>query len=106
MWGASFLARLSGSTAEFLSIWLLAFAGPQPFALDADGAAIEDSLQVLVNQGEFFASSGIIFLQPDYVTRRRKPLARTTRCGADDRALPTTLERGRWPRSVKIKFNV
>ena len=32
------------------------------------------SLQVLVNQGEFFASSGIIFLQPDYVTRLLKPL--------------------------------
>ena len=29
---------------------------------------------MLVNQGEFFASSGIIFLQPDYVTRLLKPL--------------------------------
>lgn len=38
LWGASFLARLSGSTAEFLSIWLLAFAGPAPFALDDDDA--------------------------------------------------------------------
>jgi len=42
--------------------------------ITADGQAIEDALQVLVNQGEFFASSGIIFLQPDYVTRLLKPL--------------------------------
>merc|ERR1712216_645879 len=34
MWGTSFLARLSGSTAEFLSIWLLVMAGPKPFTLD------------------------------------------------------------------------
>ena len=38
LWGTSFLARLSGSTAEFLSIWLLAMAGPAPFALADDGA--------------------------------------------------------------------
>lgn len=35
---------------------------------------IGNNRQVLVNQGEFFASSGIIFLQPDYVTRLLKPL--------------------------------
>jgi len=37
LWGSSFLARLSGSTAEFLSIWLLIFAGPAPFTFDNDG---------------------------------------------------------------------
>jgi len=37
LWGTSYLARLSGSTAEFLSIWLLAFAGPSPFTLDEGG---------------------------------------------------------------------
>jgi len=37
LWGASFLARLSGSTAEFLSIWLLVMAGPAPFVLNEDG---------------------------------------------------------------------
>jgi hypothetical protein len=31
--GAGFVARLSGSTAEFLSIWQLMMAGPQPFFL-------------------------------------------------------------------------
>ena len=29
--GAGFVARLSGSTAEFLSLWQLMFSGPQPF---------------------------------------------------------------------------
>jgi len=40
LWGASFLARLSGSTAEFLSIWLLVMAGPAPFDLDDDGELV------------------------------------------------------------------
>ena len=32
--GAGFVARLSGSTAEFLSIWKLMFAGKRPFEYD------------------------------------------------------------------------
>ena len=32
--GAGFVARLSGSTAEFLSLWQLMFVGPQPFFMD------------------------------------------------------------------------
>jgi hypothetical protein len=32
--GASFLARLSGSTAEFLSMWSLMMAGPSPFVVN------------------------------------------------------------------------
>eukprot|EP00808_Paulinella_micropora_P015757 g78189.t1 len=32
--GAGFLARLSGSTAEFLSMYFLMMAGPKPFTLD------------------------------------------------------------------------
>lgn len=35
--GASFLARLSGSTAEFLSMWALMFAGPHPFGVSESG---------------------------------------------------------------------
>jgi hypothetical protein len=35
--GAGFVARLSGATAEFLSLWSLMTAGPQPFFLK-DGA--------------------------------------------------------------------
>jgi hypothetical protein len=37
--GAGFVARLSGSTAEFLSMWVHMTAGPQPFRLH-DGALI------------------------------------------------------------------
>lgn len=33
MWGSGFLARLSGSTAEFLSMWTHLLAGQKPFGL-------------------------------------------------------------------------
>jgi hypothetical protein len=35
--GASFLARLSGSTAEFQSMWQLMMSGPAPFSVDNNG---------------------------------------------------------------------
>lgn len=35
--GASFLARLSGSTAEMLSMWAFMMMGPAPFSLDKNG---------------------------------------------------------------------
>ena len=35
--GRGFVARLSGSTAEVLHMWLLMNMGPNPFALDAQG---------------------------------------------------------------------
>ena len=35
--GRGFLARLSGSTAEFLSIWKLMFMGPNPFFINDEG---------------------------------------------------------------------
>lgn len=34
--GRGFLARLSGSTAEFLSMWTLMMIGPNPFYVDSD----------------------------------------------------------------------
>ncbi|MEK7849700.1 MAG: hypothetical protein AAB213_02610, partial [Candidatus Omnitrophota bacterium] len=36
--GAGFVARLSGSTAEFIHMWLLMNAGPEPFFLNKAGA--------------------------------------------------------------------
>jgi hypothetical protein len=36
--GRGFLARLSGSTAEFLSIWRLMFIGPNPYIMNDDGS--------------------------------------------------------------------
>ena len=35
--GRGFSARLSGSTAEFLSMWVLMFIGPKPFYVDEKG---------------------------------------------------------------------
>ena len=39
-----------------------------------DDALLADARNLLCNQGEIFSSSGIIYLQPDYVTRLLKPL--------------------------------
>ena len=36
--GTGFLARLSGSTAEFLSMWAIMMAGETPFTVDSKGA--------------------------------------------------------------------
>eukprot|EP00567_Pseudictyota_dubia_P009268 CAMPEP_0197438536 /NCGR_PEP_ID=MMETSP1175-20131217/5506_1 /TAXON_ID=1003142 /ORGANISM="Triceratium dubium, Strain CCMP147" /LENGTH=1314 /DNA_ID=CAMNT_0042968287 /DNA_START=186 /DNA_END=4130 /DNA_ORIENTATION=+ len=40
MHGRGFVARLSGSTAEFLSMWSLMFLGPQPFFIDDKEGAL------------------------------------------------------------------
>lgn len=39
--GTGFVARLSGSTAEFLSLWLYMTAGPRPFTLREGALALE-----------------------------------------------------------------
>jgi len=51
--GASFLARLSGSTAEFLSMWLLIVSGHQPFSVDPQTKELLLSLQPIL-PGNFF----------------------------------------------------
>jgi hypothetical protein len=38
--GRGFLARLSGATSEFLSMWLLMFVGPAPFYVDEDSGEL------------------------------------------------------------------
>jgi hypothetical protein len=43
--GTGFLARLSGSTAEFLSMWHLMFQGPTPFVHDAESGALSLKLE-------------------------------------------------------------
>ncbi len=40
MHGAGFVARLSGSTAEFIHIWSVLMAGPQPFVLEKGDLAL------------------------------------------------------------------
>ena len=39
--GRGFVARLSGATAEFLSMWTLATVGPQPFVITDQGLALQ-----------------------------------------------------------------
>ncbi|MGB7538930.1 MAG: hypothetical protein WBM17_10350 [Anaerolineales bacterium] len=41
MHGNGFVARLSGSTAEFLSLWVRMTAGPQPFRLSGDALFLD-----------------------------------------------------------------
>ena len=66
-------ARPYITLAEAQSRWSTEVV-PALGTLSADGAVLDDALQLLVNQGEIFSSSGIIYLQPDYVTRLLKPL--------------------------------
>ena len=42
-WGRGFVARLSGSTAEFLQMWQLMFFGPEPFRLGGGGLELHFS---------------------------------------------------------------
>jgi len=47
--GAGFYARLSGSTAEFVHIWLIMCAGLNPFSIDKDGKLLLSFRPVLSN---------------------------------------------------------
>ena len=44
MQGRGFLARLSGSTAEFLSMWKLMFIGPNPYFMNEESGMLEMKL--------------------------------------------------------------
>ena len=75
--GAPLSSRDIGSRAymtmhEAKQLWTEEIAGRM--GLPSDAQVLEDALQLLVNQGEIFSSSGIIYLQPNYVTRLLKPL--------------------------------
>jgi hypothetical protein len=54
--GQGFLARLSGSTAEFMSMWAHMMAGPTPFSLD-DAGALQLSFEPVI-PGWMFPDSG------------------------------------------------
>ena len=53
--GRGFLARLSGSTAEFLCMWVLLMVGPRPFFLDEDTGELQMQLLPAL-PGGFFES--------------------------------------------------
>ncbi|MBG0770575.1 MAG: hypothetical protein H0S82_02650 [Anaerolineaceae bacterium] len=56
--GAGFVARLSGSTAEFLSMLIYLLVGPNPFALDDQGRLILKFHPIL--PGDFFDEEGAL----------------------------------------------
>jgi hypothetical protein len=71
--GAGFVARLSGSTAEFLSLWHLMFVGPQPFFMHAGELHLQFTPAL---PGWLFTSEGAItfkFLGQCVVTLHNPP---------------------------------
>ncbi|CAM9247248.1 unnamed protein product, partial [Discosporangium mesarthrocarpum] len=59
LWGAGFLARLSGSTSEFLSMWNIFMAGPSPF--NAEGGKITLSFRPLLPSWLFSDNDTVSF---------------------------------------------
>lgn len=57
--GRGFLGRLSGATAEFLSIWILMFIGPRPFSLEPDTGDLRMQLAPTIPGGLFHIHDGI-----------------------------------------------
>ena len=55
-WGRGFVARLSGSTAEFIDMWLTMILGYKPFSVNEKDELIF-SLKPIIN-GEFFDKKG------------------------------------------------
>lgn len=56
--GASFLARLSGSTAEMMSMWAIMMAGQKPFSVDSNGGLLLSLQPVL--PGWLFTEEGTV----------------------------------------------
>jgi len=61
MHGTSFLARLSGSTAEFLSMWALMMAGAKPFDVDANTGVLTLNLQPILPSWLFDDNNEVSF---------------------------------------------
>jgi hypothetical protein len=56
VWGRGYIARLSGSTAEFLSMWLIMTQGQRPFRLGV-GGELELGFRPVI-PGSFFTDKG------------------------------------------------
>lgn len=61
MHGTSFLPRLSGSTAEFLSMWAIIMAGVNPFVINEDGK-LNLSFKPII-AGFLFTDEGLVTFQ-------------------------------------------
>ena len=57
LWGSGFVARLSGSTAEMLSMWHLMFFGPALFRMES-GKLVFKAQPLL--DGNFFPEDGMV----------------------------------------------
>lgn len=57
LWGKGFVARLSGSTAEIISIWQILFFGKQPFRLEEGKLCF--CLEPIL-KGKIFNSEGVV----------------------------------------------
>ena len=57
--GRGFLGRLSGSTAEFLSIWILMFIGPEPFYVDDATGDVQMQLLPTLPSSLFHVHDGL-----------------------------------------------
>jgi hypothetical protein len=74
--GSGFLARLSGTTAEFLSMWNHMTQGPTPFTLDSDGN-LQLSLAPVISSWLWRADGTLIFkflgsMEVTYVMKAKK----------------------------------
>lgn len=67
--GRGFLARLSGATAEFLSMWVLMMIGPSPFSLDGDTKQLQMRLAPTLPMAFFDGTVGTN--NPDLIRQRR-----------------------------------
>lgn len=73
--GRGFLARLSGATAEFLSIWILMFVGPNPFFTDIGDHQLRMQLVPTLPLWMFETRRGAADLNDDQ-EMKRNPLLR------------------------------
>ncbi|MFO7583090.1 MAG: carboxyl transferase domain-containing protein, partial [Anaerolineales bacterium] len=100
--GGGFVARLSGSTAEFLSMWQLMMSGPQPFIVE------NDELQLVLHPilpGDWFDADGKVsfrLLGKTTVTYHN-PSRRDTFSGLDAEKIVLRLENGE---SVRLSGGV
>lgn len=65
--GRSFVARLSGSTAEFLHIWLIMNLGPKPFRLSSTGKLVL-SLEPMLHNRFFTQEKSVV----EFVSKSKK----------------------------------
>lgn len=56
-WGRGFVARLSGSTAEFIDMWLTMSIGKQPFTIDTKGELVFQLKPII--HSSYFDKNGI-----------------------------------------------